>query len=191
MKKFHEMTEGELRTIINLPVIIVVVIFVIIAFLSDYGMKLVGFAALIVYILVIVIIATVAFLNIYVANNVTKYVNSKLKPNNIVSNLRLEVVEGTVNGLIIVAGYDIKNKHYKYISFYEGDGTVISSLVEEKGIDTIKTWIDFSIPNAFEFDINDLCEKLGLKSCFYLISSEACSNLRRANTAIKYLRKKM
>lgn len=185
------MSKVELKAIINLWVGIIGLSAVVTVYLFEFEMRKAALVLVIAYVFIIVFIAIVSFVDIYVENNIAKYVSTKLKPNNIVNNLRLETVEGTVKGLMIIAGYDINNKHYKYIAFYDGDGIGLPELVKKKGIGTIKTWIDFSVPNAFEFDINDFCEQLGIKIYFRLNTSEACSNLRRANALIKHIKENM
>ena len=114
-----------------------------------------------------------------------------LKSNNIFYDLKLEQIYGTQNNLLLVAICNVENVDYFFISLYSGAGEEIMNRVAESGVTKIKTYVDLVLPRIFEFDINDLVNKLGVTSSITQVDLRVTDNRVKLDKIVNELKRKM
>lgn len=114
-----------------------------------------------------------------------------LKSNNIFYDLKLEQIYGTQNNLLLVAICNVENVDYFFISLYSGAGEEIMNRVAESGITKIKTYVDLALPRIFEFDINDLLNKLGVTSPITQVDLRVIASRAKLDKIVNDLKRKM
>ena len=96
---------------------------------------------------------------------------SELKARDINYELKIDLVFGTKNKLLISAITNLDEKKYLFISLYSGNGEEFMNRYSKSKVKNVKTWIDYSYPDVYEFDIEDLVSKLDYSYPFIINDS--------------------
>lgn len=116
---------------------------------------------------------------------------NELKEYNIKYELKIDMVHGTKENLLLVAIAIIDSKNYSFISLYKGNGKKIADLINKNNITKINTWIDFTNPEIYEFDIEDMSNNLEISQSFVLCKSYVISDDKKASMMIDKLKNAM
>lgn len=183
------MNVDEIEKTVSYTIVLIFVVFFIIGKLFDWETRDIVKIFNILLVIVIILVVSGMALNKTIANKKQIAGIDRLKEKGYYTELRLDLVHETQEGLLIVAAFDIGKRHYKFLSYYTGDAGGVVKLIEDHNIQKIKIWVDMLYKSVFEFDLDDLFSKIGMTNNLILGSRHVSKDLDYINSIIKSFKK--